>query len=100
MSWYEDPVLGSDIVVYELLIALGIFSLGILLSIWFPRFIARNVTRFYLNIEERSLRKDRSRPEEVINIEIAKSNRKLKKTLEQPLKRSLIGLYVIVRVLL
>lgn len=94
MSWYEDPVLGSDIVVYELLIALGIFTLGLLLSIWFPRLIARSVTRFYLNIEERSLGKDRSRTQEEIDAELRKSSEKFRNTLEIPLKRSLIGLYI------
>jgi len=94
MSWYEDPVLGSEIVVYELMIALGIFALGIILSIWFPRLIAKNVTRFYLNIEERSLAKDRSRTRYEIDAELEKSSRKFRKTLELPLKRSLIGLYI------
>ncbi|MGA1822136.1 MAG: mechanosensitive ion channel domain-containing protein [Thermoplasmatota archaeon] len=95
MSWYEDPVLGSDIMVYELLIALGIFTLGVLLSIWFPRLIARNVTRFYLNIEERSLRKDRTKTQDEIASELQKSSKKFRKTLELPLKRSLVGLYIV-----
>ena len=55
LEWLKDPVLGSDIVVQDLLVAGAIMLLGIVLASIFPRLMANSIARIFANMEESSI---------------------------------------------
>ena len=95
MVWYEQPLLGSEVLVWELLVSLGILLLGFILAYIFPKRIAANIRAFYVKLEKKSLDKDKSLKGEEVDDRVKKESRRLKKTLEAPLRKGLVITYII-----
>jgi small-conductance mechanosensitive channel/nucleotide-binding universal stress UspA family protein len=95
-DWLEDQVLGSEIVVQDVLIAGAIFLLGIILASFMPRMMANNIARIFSNIEFRSFIKGgKKKKEEEKQERKQKIDKRMKRTVAKPVKRGLIGFYLL-----
>ena len=95
LDWLDETILGSEIIVQDLIIAGAIFVLGLILASFMPRIMANNVARIISNFEYRSLRKSRKSGEKDLKFKKGKIDRRLKKTVARPVKRGLIGFYLL-----
>ncbi|MFW3146589.1 MAG: mechanosensitive ion channel domain-containing protein [Thermoplasmatota archaeon] len=93
-DWLKDPVLGSDIVIQDLLVAVAIMLLGIILSIIFPRIMANSIANIFANIEESSILGRKRRKGEVSS-ERENIERRMKRTVAAPVRKGLIWFYLI-----
>ncbi len=94
-DWLEDPVLGSEILIQDLIIAGAIFFMGIVLAIILPRILANNIAKIFSNIEIRSWNKDGTKKESDITEKEKKTHNKMKKTIAQPVKKGLTWFYLL-----
>ncbi|MFO8051145.1 MAG: mechanosensitive ion channel [Thermoplasmatota archaeon] len=93
IDWLEDPVLGPDILVQDIVIAGAIFLLGVLLSMIFPRLLSRNIARILTNIEESSLSKIRHSKKKVSG-QKRLIEKRMERTVVRPVKRGLVLFYL------
>ena len=63
LDWLDETVLGSNIIVRDLMIAGAILLLGVVLASFMPRMLANNIARIFSNIEYRSLKRSQKRGE-------------------------------------
>jgi small-conductance mechanosensitive channel/nucleotide-binding universal stress UspA family protein len=100
LGWLEEPLLGPDILVEDVLIACGILLLGIILAVIFPRLISRNIGELFVRHQLKEIRKKRKKTKEELEIEKVHIRRRMKRTLEKPLRRSLAIAYLLLFFLL
>ncbi len=92
--WLADPVFGSELVVFDLVLAGLVLLFGIITAFWYPGMMAKIISRLFMDIELkriRKLKKHQMTDDERENIE-----RRSRKTVEIPLKRGLITIYLLI----
>ncbi|MBN1538633.1 MAG: mechanosensitive ion channel [Candidatus Thermoplasmatota archaeon] len=94
-EWLDDPVLGSIITVENLLIAGTIFAIGVVLAAFMPGILARNIARIFSNIEFKSILKGQKRNDEEKEKERGRIDRRMDITVARPIKRGLMGFYIL-----
>ena len=57
--WLADPVFGSELVVLDLLIAGGVLLFGIVTAFWYPGMMARVISRLFMDIELKRIKKQK-----------------------------------------
>ncbi|MBN1390820.1 MAG: mechanosensitive ion channel [Candidatus Thermoplasmatota archaeon] len=100
LEWLEDPVLGSVIRVEDLLIAAAILVIGLILAAFMPRLLANNIARIFGNIEFRSMFKGRKGKGEDSEKERLKIDRRMDLTVAKPIRRGLVGFYLLLFLIL
>lgn len=100
LEWLEEPVLGPDILLEDVLIAGGILLLGIVLAIIFPRLISRNIGELFVRGQIKNMKRKRKKTDDELEVEKVHLRRRIKRTLEVPLRRSLSIAYVLLFFLL
>ncbi|MEA3560043.1 MAG: mechanosensitive ion channel [Candidatus Thermoplasmatota archaeon] len=93
LDWLNNPVLGPDLVVQDLLIAGAIFLLGVVLSFILPKLLSRNIARIFTELEERSISKiGKSRKK--ASMERGHIEKRMDRTVAKPVRRGLILFYL------
>ncbi|MDG6225537.1 MAG: mechanosensitive ion channel [Candidatus Thermoplasmatota archaeon] len=93
-GFLEDPVLGSTLVMKDVILAAIIILFGLIMALTFPTRIARHLTSMFLALDRRSMKregKDTGEIERRLSVEKAK----YKKKVEVPLQRTLFWMYLI-----
>ncbi len=94
-DWLNDPVLGTDIQVQDLIIAGAIFLLGVILSTFLPRLLAKNIAKIISGFEERSLVKRFKKGSKDHRKQKGRIDRRMEATVVKPVKRGLITFYLL-----
>ncbi len=92
--WLADPVFGSELVVFDILLAGAVLLFGIITAFLYAGMAARAISRLFMDLEfkrMRKLKKHQITEEEKENIE-----RRSRRTLEVPLRRGLIIMYILI----
>ncbi|MCK5772430.1 MAG: mechanosensitive ion channel [Thermoplasmata archaeon] len=92
--WLADPVFGSELVVSDLLIAGGVLLFGIVTAFWYPGMMARQISRIFMNIELKRIKKQKKH--QMTDDERENIERRSRRTVEIPLKRGLITIYLLI----
>jgi len=93
--WLDDPVLGSELKVIELMVACGIILFSLVSSLWIPGLISRSISSFFIDFEKKRLlkrKKKRGPTKEELDVVESHTHR----TLELPLRRGLVIIYVLI----
>ncbi len=99
-GWLEEPILGPDILLEEVLIASGILVLGIILAFIFPRLISRNIGELFVNYQMKQMEKKKKKTKDELEEEKVHIRRRMRRSLEKPLRRSLAVAYFLLFFLL
>jgi len=94
-GWLDDPVLGTNILVENLLLAGAIFLLGLILASFMPRIMANNIAKIFANIEFRSIFKGKKKGDDDKRREKVRIDKKMNITVATPVRRGLIGFYIL-----
>ncbi|MGA1794207.1 MAG: mechanosensitive ion channel domain-containing protein [Thermoplasmatota archaeon] len=94
LEWLEDPVLGSNILVQDILIAGAIFLLGIILASFMPRLLANNIAKIFANIEFRSIFKGKKKKKDQEK-EKVRIDKRMDATVAKPVRRGLTAFYIL-----
>jgi len=95
LDWLNDPVLGTNILIEDLIIACGIFLLGVVLSSFLPRLLAKNIARIISGFEERSLVKRFKKGSRDHKKHKGRIDKRMEATVVKPVKRGLITFYLL-----
>ena len=96
VQFLDDTFLGSEVSISELLIAGFILVLGVILSIWFPKWISRSISRYFIEAEERTIGDKIKRNDVLRENEVTRTRKRITRTVEKPLRRALIALYLLI----
>ncbi len=99
-GWLEEPILGPDILLEEVLIAGGILVLGIILALIFPRLISRNIGELFVNYQIKQMEKKKKKTKDELEVEKIHIRKRMRRSLEKPLRRSLAVAYFLLFFLL